>query len=153
MPSLHCSRLLPALPGRPHTAGNRLVPLSVVGFLLLFGTGLWAQQTTADVLGTVTDMSGGVLPGVKITVHNLGTGADYTTTSDNSGNYTFPCSRLGVTVSRRSRRASRPGRFPKWLSPLETGWAGNPVGCGRVGAIHGGHGKFSRAADGQFLVE
>jgi len=112
MPSLHCSRLLPALPGRPHRAGNRLVPVSVAGFLLLFGTGLWAQQTTADVLGTVTDMSGGVLPGVKITVHNLGTGADYTTTSDNSGNYTVPL----IPVGRYRIKAVATG-FKTWTVP------------------------------------
>lgn len=80
--------------------------------LMLAATGLWAQQTTADVLGTVTDMSGGVLPGVKITVHNLDTGADYTGTSDNAGNYTVPL----LPVGRYSMKAVDSG-FKTWTVP------------------------------------
>ena len=112
MPSLHCSMMPSTRSDRSHTAGHRLVPISIVGFLLLFGTGLWSQQTTADVLGTVMDMSGGVLPGVKITVHNLGTGGDYTTTSDNAGNYTVPL----LPVGRYSMKAVAPG-FKTWTVP------------------------------------
>src|SRR5438309_1697710 len=73
--------------------------------LLLLGTALWAQQTTADVLGTVTDMSGGVLPGVRITVHNLAMAADYTATSDNAGNYTVTL----LPVGRYAIKAVAPG--------------------------------------------
>src|SRR5260370_11401794 len=58
------------------------------------------------------DMSGGVLPGVKITVHNLGTGGDYTTTSDNAGNYTVPL----LPVGRYSMKAVAPG-FKTWTVP------------------------------------
>ena len=83
-----------------------LVGLAGAGFLLLlFGTVVWAQQTTADVLGTVSDASGGVLPGVKITVHNLATGADYPATSDNAGNYTVTL----LPVGRYSIKAVAPG--------------------------------------------
>jgi len=72
---------------------------------LLMGTGSWAQQTTADVLGIVTDVTGGVLPGVRITVHNLDTGADYTAASDNAGNYAVPL----LPVGRYSIKAVAPG--------------------------------------------
>ncbi len=64
---------------------NRTIPGLVV--LLLFGTALRAQQTTADILGTVTDTSGAALPEAKITVRNLDTGADYSATSGPSGEY------------------------------------------------------------------
>lgn len=67
---LHCSRL------------------AVLAFLaVLSTTAVFAQVTTADVLGTVTDSTGGVLPDVKITVHNIDTGADAPAVSDNAGNY------------------------------------------------------------------
>ena len=52
------------------------------------GTAL-AQLTTADVLGTVTDQTGAIVPKAKITLRNLGTGVTTTTTSNGSGAYIF----------------------------------------------------------------
>ena len=80
MPGLHSSQPFGELLKRAGFVG-------VVGMLLLLGNGLWGQQTTADVLGTVTDASGAILPGITITVHNLDTGADSSSTSDSTGNY------------------------------------------------------------------
>ena len=51
------------------------------------GHPLLAQVTSADILGTVSDATGAVLPDVKVTVHSSATGVDYTATSDNSGSY------------------------------------------------------------------
>jgi hypothetical protein len=48
-----------------------------------------AQVTTADVVGRVTDLSGGVLPGVTITLKNDGTGDVRTTATGASGDYVF----------------------------------------------------------------
>ncbi len=80
MPRFYPSQYFQQLPNR---AG-----LAILGLvLLLLGSVAWAQQTTADVLGTVTDASGAVLPSVKITVHSLDTGGNYSATSDNAGNY------------------------------------------------------------------
>jgi hypothetical protein len=80
MPRLHFFRRLHQLPNRSG--------LARLGFVLLvLATVMGAQTTTADVLGTVTDASGGVLAGAKITVHNLANGADYPATSDAAGNY------------------------------------------------------------------
>src|ERR1035437_7019125 len=105
MPRLHSSRPIHVLPKH-----SRLVRL---GFLLLIlATVMCAQSTTADVLGTITDASGGVLPGVKVTVHNLATGADYLGTSDAGGNYAvtlLPVGRYSVTVA-------QPG-FKTWTVP------------------------------------
>ncbi len=46
-----------------------------------------AQMSTADVVGTVTDKSGAVVPAAKITITNLGTGLDYAVKTDTGGNY------------------------------------------------------------------
>src|ERR1700693_5877334 len=43
---------------------------------------LSAQISTADIVGTVTDSSGAVIAGVKVTATNLNTGLPYTTVSN-----------------------------------------------------------------------
>jgi len=48
-----------------------------------------AQVTTGDVLGTVTDQSGAVIPGAKITLTNLATGIKATAKSNEAGDYVF----------------------------------------------------------------
>ncbi len=52
---------------------------------------LWAdanaQQTTAKIVGTVTDQQGAVVPGVKITVTNTATNVTTETTTDKGGFY------------------------------------------------------------------
>jgi hypothetical protein len=47
------------------------------------------QAGTADVLGTITDQTGAVIPGAKITLTNTGTGIVNKTTSDDKGAYLF----------------------------------------------------------------
>ena len=84
------SRFSPVLFESPNyfpRSGAKLFTLLAASLLLLVATGVWAQQTTADILGTVTDATGAVLPDVKITVHNLDTGADYTAKSNSDGQY------------------------------------------------------------------
>jgi Carboxypeptidase regulatory-like domain len=73
---------------------------------------LLAQVTTADVLGTVTDSTGAVLPDIKVTVHNLDTNADSTGVSDNTGNYLV---RL-LPPGRYSIKAAANG-FKTWTVP------------------------------------
>jgi len=51
---------------------------------------LRAQVTTADILGAVTDASGAVLPGVRVTAENLDTSATRSAVSDSTGNYLIP---------------------------------------------------------------
>jgi Carboxypeptidase regulatory-like domain/TonB dependent receptor len=48
----------------------------------------WAQ--TGTVSGTITDSSGGSIPGAKVTLTNLGTAATRIATTDNSGTYSIP---------------------------------------------------------------
>ena len=50
---------------------------------------LAAQMSTADVVGTVTDQSGAVVPAANIKVTNLATGLDYAAVADKD---VIPCS-------------------------------------------------------------
>src|ERR1700733_12265676 len=60
-------------------------------FVLLLVASLpaFGQLTTADILGTVTDASGAVVPNAQVTVTNQGTQEKRTTTSNASGDYLF----------------------------------------------------------------
>ena len=59
-----------------------------------------AQTTTGEIRGTVRDSSGGVLPGVTVTVVNTQTGLKRTEVTDTSGAYVVPNLPLGrYTVS------------------------------------------------------
>ena len=59
-------------------------------FALIFFATVSFAQSTATLSGTVTDPSGAVVPGARVTVHALGTGVDRVVTSDSAGNYTVP---------------------------------------------------------------
>ncbi len=51
---------------------------------------LFAQGTTATILGTVTDMSGAAVPGATVAVKNTGTGLSQTIATDPDGRYRVP---------------------------------------------------------------
>jgi len=55
-----------------------------------------AQGSTADVLGTVTDPSGAVIPNAKITALNTGTGITRTVQSGNGGEYVITALQIGT---------------------------------------------------------
>jgi hypothetical protein len=60
-------------------------------FLLFVGSIVSAQVlTTGAISGLVLDQSGGVIPGATLTVSDLSTGFTRSTTSNASGQYTFP---------------------------------------------------------------
>ncbi|QMV18615.1 hypothetical protein GOB94_07895 [Granulicella sp. 5B5] len=59
-------------------------------------------QSTATLSGTVTDPTGAVVPGAKVVIHSLATGADRDLTTDSAGLYAAPSLQPGdysVTVS------------------------------------------------------
>ncbi|MBS1823075.1 MAG: TonB-dependent receptor [Acidobacteria bacterium] len=58
--------------------------LAIVG-----STSLRAQNTTADVVGTVTDSTGAVIPGAKVELTNVNTQEKRVVTSGASGEYAF----------------------------------------------------------------
>ena len=60
-----------------------------------------AQLTTADIVGTVTDATGAVVPNASVLIRNLGTNETRTGQSNSSGEYTFtllPVGHYSVTV-------------------------------------------------------
>jgi len=61
----------------------------VLLFLLLFSS-IALGQGLGSIVGTVTDPSGAVLGGAKITATEIGTGASRTTTADAQGYYIIP---------------------------------------------------------------
>src|SRR6516225_4648656 len=70
-------------------------------FLLAFGVvlsllPLQAQVDTGSITGTVTDASGAVVNGAKISLTNEGTGASLTMSTTSDGTYTFSPVRIGT---------------------------------------------------------
>jgi hypothetical protein len=65
----------------------RRKPLLIAVFVYLAGSLLHAQGVNSTILGTVTDQSGALVPGARITVVNVATGVASPTTADGVGNY------------------------------------------------------------------
>src|SRR5262245_7794401 len=77
---------------------KRVVGCFVCGVLVLLLTGAnaWAQAgSTAQISGTVKDASGGVLPGVDVTVTQTDTGLKRNAITDADGSYVIPNLRPG----------------------------------------------------------
>ena len=66
-----------------------------IAVLLLCTVPLYAQVDTGSIVGTITDPSGAVVSGAKVTLTNLGTNAALTTTSQADGTYKFTPVRIG----------------------------------------------------------
>jgi Carboxypeptidase regulatory-like domain/TonB dependent receptor/TonB-dependent Receptor Plug Domain len=78
-----------------------LVSLCLV-FVLAATAGLSAQTFRGTILGTVTDPSGAVVAGAKVSVKNVGTGLERTTDTSADGSYSLPELPIGtytVTIS------------------------------------------------------
>ena len=84
---------------------------SILLFTLFFA-GLataFGQLTTADILGTVTDASGAVIPNATVVLTNTGTNEKRTATSNNSGDYTFtllPVGHYSISIKATGFQAS-----------------------------------------------
>jgi hypothetical protein len=67
--------------------------VSTYGFCLLMlaaATPAFGQRTTGEIIGTVTDESGAVLPGVTVTLRGAGVGGAPTVVTTETGAYRFP---------------------------------------------------------------
>jgi hypothetical protein len=69
--------------------------LLLLAVALLGVTPLFAQMDTGSILGTVTDQSGGVITGAKVTLTNEGTGVSVTTNTASDGVYKFSPVKVG----------------------------------------------------------
>jgi hypothetical protein len=73
-----------------------LPSLLAIAVLTTFGAGLLhAQVDTGSITGTVTDSTGAVVGGAKVTLVNEGTGVTLSTNSGSDGNYVFSPVRIG----------------------------------------------------------
>ena len=86
--------------------GRRLVFRCAFLFVLLsvlcFSHPVFAQQTTGDIAGTVTDGTGAVLPNVTVTAVSVGTNASRSGVTNDSGAFRIPALSIGsykVTAS------------------------------------------------------
>src|SRR5579862_4289689 len=61
----------------------------------LISTKGMGQTVSTQILGRVTDPAGAVIPGATITARRTATGDVRTTTSNETGNYTFPLLDVG----------------------------------------------------------
>jgi Carboxypeptidase regulatory-like domain/TonB dependent receptor/TonB-dependent Receptor Plug Domain len=81
----------------------RSIPMSIgLVFVLLAAVSLSAQTFRGTILGTVTDASGAVIAGAKVTVKNTGTGLERATQTSGDGSYSIPELPIGaytVTVT------------------------------------------------------
>src|SRR5947199_6625463 len=73
----------------------RSVSAAALGLALLGVTSLNAQVDTGSIVGTVTDQSGAVVSGAKVTLTNLGTAVTLSTTTSTDGIYKFSPVRIG----------------------------------------------------------
>jgi len=81
-----------------------------VAAILVVSGGLWtghlfAQGTTATILGTVSDSSGATIAGASVQVTNVGTGQSQTVVTDTAGRYNVP----DLPVGNYEVQASREG--------------------------------------------
>jgi hypothetical protein len=73
----------------PYRKGLRLSAISTA-LLILLAIPVVAQMPTATILGVAKDTSGGVLPGVTVTVTNIDTGLTRTLKTGDDGEYRVP---------------------------------------------------------------
>ena len=73
------------------------ISLFILFALLCVGT-IVAQTVTGTLQGTITDKSGGALPGVTVTVRNMETGLERVTITNEKGIYSAPFLPVGRYV-------------------------------------------------------
>lgn len=91
---------------------NRFSKLTLLIVCFLAAGLLYGQFETAEVLGTVRDPTGGGIPGASVTLTNLDTGIQATTTTDENGSYDF----FNVKAGRYSVAVEHAG-FSKLTTP------------------------------------
>jgi len=89
------------------------VPMRFAAFALTLGAllafPLCAQESTARLLGTVTDPTGAVIPSANVVARNVATGLERKTSTNESGDYLIPMLPIGqytVTVDSTGFRTS-----------------------------------------------
>jgi hypothetical protein len=73
---------------------RRLFRLALICFFVFSCARVWGA-TGGSISGTITDQSGGVIPGAKLTLVNLDLATSYKVTADAQGFYSFPTLPVG----------------------------------------------------------
>src|SRR6202171_3312175 len=74
----------------PQKLTKILAPLVVIVFSLSLTASMYSQVTGATLSGTISDPSGGVIPGAQISIRNIATGISKDFQADSDGYYTAP---------------------------------------------------------------
>ncbi len=74
----------------------RLIAAGICLAIFFAATAQAQLATTTSLVGTITDSSGKLIPGAKVTATETGTLDKYTTTTNGQGNYTFDFVHVGV---------------------------------------------------------
>jgi hypothetical protein len=90
----------------------RKVAASLTVLFVLWAVPSFAQRTTASIRGTVTDSSGGVIPGADVKVKGEDTGLTQTTVTNAAGVYSFAFTSSSSTRPMASRMRARPDASP-----------------------------------------
>lgn len=80
---------------------------------------VWAQQTSANLVGTLTDSNGAVVPNAKIKAANLANGTTREAVTDESGNYALsflPAGDYEITVTANGYKAKKIERLTLQVS-------------------------------------
>lgn len=75
---------------------KRLATIAVACLFSMLCAGTLRAQETADIVGTVTDTSGAVIPGATVTLTNIGTNIQQTTVTNSTGDFVFNLLQVGT---------------------------------------------------------
>ena len=92
----------------------RIVRSALCFAVMLMAAGIVFAQAgaTGAILGTVTDTTGAVIPGARVTVTNTATGVAFRTVTSSAGDYLAPALQPGSYSVRRKLKGSR-SRSPR----------------------------------------
>ncbi len=97
----------------------QIFPLVAVTLLVL-SVPVTHAQTTAQLTGTVEDVSAGVIPGAQVTLINESTASSRVVQTNGEGLYAFPALVPGSYTSRPTRKVSKAKKLPGSCCMLET---------------------------------
>jgi len=86
----------------------------VLSVCLSLGEIAWAQKDAANIVGTVEDPSGAVVPGAQVTATDVDRGTSFVTSTGDSGNYVagpLKIGRYSVKVSKKDFKTAVIGPF------------------------------------------
>src|SRR5213595_2057993 len=105
-----------------HMLSGRLVRFSLAAAMIaLCAVTLFAQSERGLISGTVTDQSGAVVAGAKVTVTENQTNRALTLTTNDTGNFTAP----NLAVGSYSVRVEKPGFRPAVINNLTVNASAN----------------------------